>query len=40
MGRTHDKIDQIVSHSSTKLAKYRAFIYKDLYQVIKESYKL
>jgi hypothetical protein len=40
MDHTHDNIDQIFSRLSTKLAKYRAFIYKDLYQVIKESYKL
>jgi hypothetical protein len=39
VGHTHDNIDQMFSRFSTKLAKCKAFVYKDLCQVIRESYK-
>jgi hypothetical protein len=39
VGHTHDNIDQMFSRFSTRLSKSRAFVYKDLCQVIQESYK-
>jgi hypothetical protein len=39
VGHTHDQIDQMFSRFSVKLAKSKAFVYEDLCEIIRQSYK-